>query len=50
MSDHWLSPIFNFKGQNLEPPGDSQQSPAGDFKQKANFKGRLDLYIPFYLD
>lgn len=23
MSDHWLSPIFNFKEQNLEPLEDS---------------------------
>lgn len=26
MSDYQRSSIFNFKVQNLEPPGDSQQS------------------------
>lgn len=50
MSDHWLSLIFNFKRQNLEALGDSQQSPAGDFKQNANFKVRSELCILFYPD
>lgn len=38
MSDHQLFPLSNFKEQNLETSGESQQSPAGDIKQKANAK------------